>query len=178
MAPVAGAAPKVRWAGWIVFGIVGLIATGAGTLLPGLTTTDQVNPTTSETPAGEDTFDYTPPPLPDFPSPRAMLLRLALGTVVVLALCVLTLLGVKRWLGPFAQTPAAGRELYVVETLQLNGRCSVFLLQTGKTRALAGVDGSGLKVLIPLNDPFEVGLADDESGAVESSPALSFPKVA
>jgi flagellar biogenesis protein FliO len=172
MPPLNEAAPKPRWAGWIAFGIVGLIATGAGTLVPGLAPSEEAG---AAAVSAEEAPDYTPPAMPDLPSPRAMLVRLAVGTVVVLALCVVTLFIIKRWFGPFAPTQAGGRELFVLETLQLNGRCSVFLIQTGKTRALAGLDASGLKVLMPLPEPFEMSLA--EVGGAEEPPAGSaFPR--
>ena len=175
MARIDEAAPKPRWAGWIAFGIVGLIATGAGTLLPGLAQNEE---SSTAAVSADDGSDYTPPPVPDLPSPRAMLIRLSLGTIAVLVLCVVTLLVIKRWIGPFAPTQSAGRELFVVETLQLNGRCSVFLLQTGKTRALAGVDATGLKLLVPLPEPFEMAMAEGGGDADETPPASPFPRVA
>jgi flagellar biogenesis protein FliO len=177
MPPPNEAAPKPRWAGWIAFGIVGLIATGAGTFVPGLAPSEEAGAAavSAEAVSAEAASDYTPPAVPDLPSPRAMLLRLALGTVVVLALCVATLFVIKRWFGPFAPTQTGGRELFVLETLQLNGRCSVFLLQAGKTRAIAGVDATGLKVLMALPEPFEMSLA--EVGGAEDPPAGSaFPR--
>lgn len=177
MPPINDAAPKPRWAGWIAFGIVGLIATGAGTMLPGLAPNEEAGPATQSALSVDDAFEYTPPSVPDLPSPRAMLLRLALGTVAVLVLCVVTLFVIKRWYGPFAPTRTGSRELFVVETLQLNGRCSVFLLQTGKTRALAGVDATGLKMLVTLPEPFELALAEGGGVAEELPPAASFPRV-
>ena len=172
MPPLNEAAPKPRWAGWIAFGIVGLIATGAGTFVPGLAPSEEAGAVAV---SADDASDYTPPAVPDLPSPRAMLLRLALGTVVVLALCVVTLVVIKRWFSPFAPTQAGGRELFVLETLQLNGRCSVFLLQTGKTRALAGVDATGLKMLMALPEPFEMSLAEG-GGAEEPTASSAFPR--
>ena len=177
MPPVNEAAPKPRWAGWIAFGIVGLIATGAGTMLPGLAPNDEAGPVTSSTVSADESFEYTPPPVPDLPSPRAMLVRLGLGTVAVLLLCVVTLFVIKRWYGPFAPAQTGSRELFVVESLQLNGRCSVFLLQTGKTRALAGVDATGLKMLVTLQEPFEMAMAEGE-GNEELPSDSAFPKVA
>ncbi len=43
-------------------------------------------------------LDYTAPTLPDVPNPQAMFMRLALGTIFVLGLCVVSLWGMRRWM--------------------------------------------------------------------------------
>jgi hypothetical protein len=67
-------AARRGWASWLAFGLFGLLATGAGVFAPGITLNDQ-----SAAPAAvaipNDSLEYTPPSLPDFPSPRAMFLR-------------------------------------------------------------------------------------------------------
>jgi flagellar biogenesis protein FliO len=107
-----------------------------------------------------------------------MLVRLVLGTVAVLALCVLTLWVGKRWLRPLAVRDGAGKELRVIEALPLSGRCSVYLIQAGKCRALAGVDATGLKALLTLTEPFEEGLAEGKAEEAPAEAEVALPKAA
>jgi flagellar biogenesis protein FliO len=171
-APQGAHAGSIRggWATWLAFGLFGLLASAAGLFAPGLGDPPAAPPlsgqvgTPDKASAAGGALEYTPPALPDFPSPGAMLLRLALGTAAVLALCVVTLVAARRFVRPPPAAGAAGQELRLIESLPLGGRCSVHLLQAGKTRALAGVDATGLKVLLALPETFAEALAHDAPG--------------
>lgn len=161
---------------WLVFGTLGLAATAAGIFLPrGLRSHTEPQPVAIAPPAHEapaipaheapatpvkGSLDYTPPPMPDLPSPGAMFLRLACGTTFVLLLCVITLWVGKRWIRPPTVPSRENRQLRIVESLALGGRCSVYLLQAGDAKVLAGVDGAGIKALLPLPAEFAGTLAD------------------
>lgn len=166
------AARKPSPLNWLVVGVLGILAAAAGLLLP-RTLQPLADPPPMSAPAApsedqQTSLDYTPPTLPDLPSPNAMFLRLGLGTIFVLILCVVTLLLGKRWLRPFAAAPNANTQLRLLETLPLRRRCSVYLLQAGETKVLAGVDAAGIKALLPLPQEFagtlaELGVATTEA---------------
>src|SRR2546425_344205 len=82
-----------------------------------------------------------PPSLPDAPSLQGMILRLGIGTAIVLALCVATLAGIRRWMYPAAANGSTPREMRLTETLQLGNRCALHLVHLGKQPILVGVDG-------------------------------------
>jgi flagellar biogenesis protein FliO len=91
-------------------------------------------------------------------------------------LCALTLWVGKRWVRPLTAPVSEGKYLRVLETLPLGGRCSVYLLQVGETRILAGVDHTGLKTLLPLPQSFDGALAelDDAKGADSAAPLVQY----
>src|SRR5262245_25956727 len=89
---------------WWLPGVLCLIAVAAGLLLPPMMPAQpaEAKPAPeakAAQPPQPDRAAYTPPPLPEAPDAGAMLGRLAVGTAVVLALCVVTLWVGKRWLG-------------------------------------------------------------------------------
>ena len=93
------------------------------------------------------------------PEMGAMLARLVGGTVFVLALCVATLWGCRRWLGPaVAQDRNTGR-FEVLESLPLGPRCRVQLIRVGEGHMLVGMDTAGVKVLLAVEG------ADEEISA-------------
>jgi flagellar biogenesis protein FliO len=159
-----GAPRKMALPSWLIFGVLGLAATAGGVFLPRTLRSGDVPVETAPalTPAArvDNPLEYNPPTMPDLPAPGAMFLRLGLGTVVVLVLCVLTLWGGKRWIRPLAGAPAENQQLRILEALPLGGRCSVYLLQAGDVRVLAGVDGAGLKTLLTLPQSFDATLAE------------------
>ncbi len=171
-------APRKRgWASLLIFASLALTATVGGIFLPQSLREGDAAP--METPAAEPlpaaplSLDYNPPDMPELPSPQVMFLRLGLGTIVVLILCALTLWVGKRWVRPLAVPVSEGKHLRVLESLPLGGRCSVYLLQVGETRILAGVDHTGLKSLLPLPASFGGVLAElDEPKGTESAKPL------
>ncbi len=170
-----GATRKGGLPSWLVLGVLGLVATAGGIFLPrSLNKSAEVPAAAVPAPpptAEKNLLEYQPPSLPDVPSPQAMFLRLTLGTIFVLILCGITLWIGKRWVRPLAGPPGENKQLRVVEALVLGGRCSVYLLQAGETKVLAGVDPAGLKALLTLPPTFDGTLAELEKPANESAEA-------
>lgn len=152
------------WATWSIFALLGLSAALCGLFLPqslrNLREPVVSVPAPDPEPQKKDTLEYTPPPLPEMPSLGPMFLRLTLGTIVVLILCTVTLLAGKRWLRPLSTPLHENRQLRVLESLVLTGRCSMYLLQAGETKVLVGLDHAGIKSLLPLPQPFENALEE------------------
>jgi flagellar biogenesis protein FliO len=158
-------ARKGAWPTWLVLGVLGLAATAGGLFLPRsfrpqTETPTAISPTTPTNSETKESLVYTPPALPDLPSPGSMLLRLTLGTIFVLILCAITLWAGKRWIRPLAGPQGENKQLHILESLALGGRCSVYLLQAGEAKVLAGVDHAGLKALLPLPTAFAGTLAE------------------
>lgn len=125
----------------------------------------------SEPPGAEtsgDDLKYAPAAWPDAPDAASMLRRLVLGTVTVLGLCVCTIWGGKRWLGGAPARANSGAMLRLVETVSLGNRCSVHLLQAGDHQVLVGVDGGGVKSLVPLPMSFDQAIANVGSPNIET----------
>ncbi len=61
---------------------------------------------------------------------------------------------------------AGPRTLRLLETLPLGNRCSVHLVHMGNREVLIGVDGSGIKSIVPLPENFADVLTQTEPGAV------------
>ena len=157
---------------WTPWAAVAAVAVLAGLLLPQLLPGETVvdkNQNKTEAKA-KSTSEYTAPALPEMPSPQAMLCRLFLGTIFVLGLAVVSLWGVRRWMQFNAPANSAPREMRLIETLQLGNRCSMHLVKMGKREILIGVDGAGIKTVVPLAASFEDALAE-ESGAGNPSSA-------
>jgi flagellar biogenesis protein FliO len=95
------------------------------------------------------------------PDSGKILLRLGIGTAVVLGLCVATLYVGKRWLRPGARVRAAGSQFQVLETLPLGNRCSILLVQAANRQLLVGVDSTGLKSLLSLPEPFKETMPEE-----------------
>jgi len=163
-----GAPRKSALPSWLIFGVLGIAATAGGVFLPrSLRNGDSAPeaPLAVQPAKANDPLEYNPPALPELPSPSAMFLRLGLGTVFVLILCALTLWAGKRWIRPLAGPATENKQLSILEALPLGGRCSVYLLQVGESKILAGVDGGGLKTLLTLPQSFDVTLAEVREAA-------------
>ena len=181
MVPFDRSAPrKCGWVSLLIFAALALTATVGGIFLPQGLREGEAAPVTTPAaqplPAAPETLEYSPPDLPELPSPQAIFLRLGIGTAVVLALCVLTLWIGKRWIQPLAVPVTENKYLRVLEVLPLGGRCSVYLLQVGETRILAGLDHTGFKTLMPLPQSFDDALAelDDAKGADSAAPRVQY----
>lgn len=169
-------ARKAGMPNWLVFGLLGLAATAGGIFLPRSFRNHSEPPVAVPSLAApaanpKDPLEYTPPPLPDLPSSGSMFLRLVLGTLFVLILCVVTLWIGKRWIRPLGSPAGENQQLRIVESLVLGGRCSVYLLQAGDARVLAGIDGAGIKALLPLPAEFAGALAEISEDANPSEAA-------
>src|ERR1041385_5113160 len=116
-APTPAKAKGNLWMTWLATAAVAILA---GVLLPHLMSgemaIDKALPNNQTN--GKDNLEYTAPSLPEAPNPQAMLLRLGIGTAVVLGLCVATLWGLRRWVHPQAAAGSGPREMKLMETLQ------------------------------------------------------------
>jgi flagellar biogenesis protein FliO len=160
---------------WLPLMLIAGVAVVAGTLLPQML--GGVAPPQKEPAAETDknSLDYVPPSWPDAPDARAMLTRLALGTVAVTVLCVATLLVGRRWLRRLPGQPSTNTRMTLVETLPLGNRCLVHLVRVGKQQVLVGLDGAGLKSLVALPDVFDDALAVAEQPPAETPPIATEP---
>lgn len=111
----------------------------------------------------KNSLEYTPAPLPEIPNFQAMMLRLGLGTITVLGLCVFSLWGMRQWMNPTAITGSNERVMRLMETLQLGNRCSLHLVQLGNREVIVGVDSTGIKTVLPLAAAFDDVLAQAET---------------
>jgi flagellar biogenesis protein FliO len=140
-----------------LFGAAVIIAA----LSPGVGFADQpANQDVASESTADSGLNYNPPSWPDPPDAAAMLCRLGLGTMTVLGLCAGTLWIGKHWLRGTPAKAGAGGQLRLVETVSLGNRCTVHLLRAGDQQVLVGVDGTGLKSLVPLPASFENTLAE------------------
>lgn len=164
------------WAGWVGIAVV---ATLAGLALPQMMTND---PVVAKAPAKSESnekssLEYTAPTLPEAPNLQAMMVRLAVGTIIVLGLCVVSLWGMKRWLVAPGQPLASDRNMHLLETLNLGNRCCLHLVHLGKREVLIGVDSGGIKAVLPLAEPF-VEVLDNTQPLPIDSDAPAAPRLA
>jgi flagellar biogenesis protein FliO len=109
------------------------------------------------------------PQWPEAPNTGAMLMRLCIGTVVVLGLCVGTLWFGKPWLQRL-QVGGAGNSAFSIEgSVALGTRGMLYLVRVGDTQLVAGTDATGLKSLIAIPASFKEVL-DDQFPPVETAP--------
>ncbi len=96
------------------------------------------------------------------PSDTDMIARLATWTVIILCLCVLTALGVRRWQRKNGMLPETHGNSRVLETVSLGPNRSVCLVQLRDIQAVVGCDASGIQsiVLAPASFDEVMGEAD------------------
>lgn len=92
---------------------------------------------------------------PKPPDTTGMLTRLALVTLLVMAVCAGTLWFGRRWLRGTVVAAGGGRKLQVVESVSLGNRSVVHLLKVGEVQLVAGTDTTGLKSLVSLPQAFD-----------------------
>lgn len=141
------------WQPWVTIAVVAILT---GLVLPQMMPGETVVPAKSSRTETKDksNLDYTAPSVPEAPNFQGMIVRLGIGTTVVLGLCVATLFGLKRWLNPPAGQSDPDREMRLIETLNLGGRCALHLVHLGKREVLIGVDSNGIKTMLPLSESF------------------------
>ena len=123
-------------------------------------------------------FEYQPPAWPNPPNTGAMLLRLAAATGAALALCLTTLYVLRRRLRSTAVAGSSGTELRILDSIKLDHRCTIHLLAAGDKQVLIGLDGSGLKTVVPLPESFTVTLDEAQQRAVVETHRETVPSAA
>lgn len=158
--------PFQKWAPW---GIIGLVAVCAGLLLPQMlpSSAPPKNSTenTSVTPPKSGPLAYKPPEWPEPPNQQGMFLRLGLGTLFVLGLCVGSIFLCKRWMGNAPQAAKSQGQLKLIETLPLGQRCWMQLVHVGTHSVLVGGDAAGMKTIVPLPESFSTLLETTDQAA-------------
>ncbi|WP_010582254.1 FliO/MopB family protein [Schlesneria paludicola] len=96
-----------------------------------------------------DLASYSPN-WPEPPNTGAMLLRLGIGTVIVLALCVGSLWFGKPWLQRLQVVGVNSSAFRIEGSVALGQRAMLHLVRVGDTQLVAGTDATGLKSLIAL----------------------------
>lgn len=93
-----------------------------------------------------------------------VIIRLVTWTVIVLCLCVLTVLGLRRWQSTHGLLPAAPGVSKVLETVSLGSNRSVSLVQLRHIQAVVGCDSSGIRSIVLALPSFEQTLSsyDDD----------------
>ena len=113
---------------------------------------------------------YTPPGPPPPADFSALIGRLIGMTLLVLAACLASLLVAKRWLTKNTGPAGGGGKLHVLDSISLDKRCSLQLIDAEGEKLLAGLDPTGLKVLIPLSGMFEHALSQAEGNTPAGAP--------
>ena len=114
------------------------------------------------------------PQWPEPPNTGAMLLRLTLGTVFVLLLCVGSLYLSKPWLLKLQGNVAVNQAMQIEGSVTLGNRAMLYLVKIGDTQLVAGTDATGLKSLIALPASFKEVL--DEQVQTEEPVATAPPQ--
>lgn len=96
-----------------------------------------------------------------------MIIHLVTWTVIILCLCVLTVLGLRRWQAQRGMLPPTRMNARVLETIALGPSRSVSLVQLRNVQALVGCDASGIRSIVIANQSFddtmlEAGFPADE----------------
>lgn len=121
-----------------------------------------------------DLLQETPQPTPTLAAADAetndMLVRLAVWTVIILCLCVLSMLGLRRWQRRQGILPEGGGQSRVLETLAIGPGRAVSLIQLGDVRAVVGTDGTGIKTIVLAPAAFDEELSQFDDEPPETAP--------
>ncbi|MCP4784338.1 MAG: hypothetical protein GY903_31910 [Fuerstiella sp.] len=107
------------------------------------------------------------------PTHTDMLIRLGTWTVIILCLCGLTALAIRRWQTKHGMLPVARGQSQIVETVSLGANRSVSLVELRGVQALVGCDASGIQSIVPVPQAFPDILdhGDAEATMLQSSNA-------
>lgn len=114
---------------------------------------------------------------PEWPAPPdtgAMLMRLVMGTVVVLGLCVGSLWLGKPWLMKLQTAQSPNSTIQIAGSVALGQRAILYLVKVGDTQLIAGTDVTGLKSLLALPASFKEVL-DGAEPSLDALPTVSDP---
>lgn len=115
---------------------------------------------------------------PQWPAPPdtgAILMRLGVGTVVVLVLCVGSLWVARPWLQKLQGTIPGNSALQITGTVALGNRAVLYLVKVGETQLIAGTDAGGLKSLVALPASFRETLDEQLVSEPEAASPVTFP---
>jgi flagellar biogenesis protein FliO len=115
------------------------------------------------------------PQWPEPPNTGAMLLRLCVGTFVVLGLCVGSLWLGKPWLKRLHIAGTGNPSFFVEGSVAVGNRAMLHLVRVGGTQLVAGTDATGLKSLIALPVSFK-DVLDEQIPDTEAVVATSPPQ--
>ena len=103
-------------------------------------------------------------------------IRLVTWTLVILCLCVLTVLAIRKWQRNNGMLPESAGQSKVLETVMIGHNRSVSLVQLRGLQAVVGCDGSGIQsiVLAPPDFSDVIDQASAATAAEESSESVSF----
>ncbi|HIE98244.1 MAG TPA: hypothetical protein EYG03_10475 [Planctomycetes bacterium] len=95
-----------------------------------------------------------------------MLIRLGTWTIIIMCLCGLTALAIRRWQTKHGMLPVARGQSQIVETVSLGANRTVSLVELRGVQALVGCDASGIQSIVPVPPAFPDIL---DSGEPEST---------
>ena len=144
---------------WLLLATAGLLAVSAGISLPPLFGGAAGKPEPVREIAAATGLPQQPPAWPEPPDLGSMVIRLVIGTVVVLGLCAGVLwFGARHLRGQTAGTSGGANTLQVVATLPLGNHAVVYLVQADDQRVVVGVDRTGVQGVVVLPEPMDDGL--------------------
>jgi len=102
------------------------------------------------------------------PTHTDMLIRLATWTVIVMCLCGLTVLAIRRWQTKHGLLAVARGQSQIVETVVLGPNRSVSLVELRGVQALVGCDAGGIQSIVPVPPAFPDILGSDTADSTLS----------
>lgn len=97
------------------------------------------------------------------PTGTDMILRLATWTIIILCLCVLTVLGIRRWQRNHGMLPLSQGHSQVLETVMIGPNRSVSLVRLRDIQAIVGCDASGIQSIVLAPPSFDSALAETDT---------------
>lgn len=144
-------------------------------LVVGLT----LSPSSGQEPAAEKPsrphepkLEYVPPAWPKATSEAALLGRLAVVTLLTLAVAVGVLVWVKRATRLPSPPPGMPPPVKVAASIALGSGCSLYLIEVERSAFVVGSDRTGLKAIQHVAEPFEQILEVDLAPTRLDSPEL------
>ncbi|MDG1894890.1 MAG: flagellar biosynthetic protein FliO [Fuerstiella sp.] len=96
------------------------------------------------------------------PTHTDMLIRLGTWTVIIMCLCGLTALAIRRWQTKHGILPVAKGQSQIMETVILGPNRSISLVELRGVQALVGCDAGGIQSIVPVPQAFPDILANGE----------------
>lgn len=160
---------------WVILASFGATTSGAEPKVVKANHEVAVNEGRNEAASGASDLSYSPQ-WPEPPNTGALLLRVFVGTVVVLGLCVGTIWIGKPWLQKLQVAGLGNSSFHLEGSVAVGNRAMLHLVRVGDTQLIAGTDATGLKSLIALPASFKDVLDSQlpETEAEVAAPARAF----